>query len=255
MHHSLSTHPDIMPLNTEDYYQHNQYSFSQINAHPNGTMNPNGMNGSNTGAYFHTLQVPHNYNHQIISTSNSSYLSMNASNTNYGIKVHHNGLLTARSPSCGNTSSSSSSSPSSNNNHLSHINQHNSGSQNSLLVSPTMSISSPSNSHNNVNNSKELEYDSAEKNSSAIAAASEHAEMIRQKQQRGFVLTQEELQLLAKDRQRKDNHNASRIRILFRFFMNIFRCIFIFEVERRRRFNINDRIKELGQLLPKHGDQ
>ena len=26
-------------------------------------------------------------------------------------------------------------------------------------------------------------------------------------------------------------------------------------VERRRRFNINDRIKELGTLLPKHSDQ
>ena len=26
-------------------------------------------------------------------------------------------------------------------------------------------------------------------------------------------------------------------------------------VERRRRFNINDRIKELGTLLPKHNDQ
>lgn len=28
----------------------------------------------------------------------------------------------------------------------------------------------------------------------------------------------------------------------------------IFSVERRRRFNINDRIKELGTLLPKNND-
>ena len=28
-----------------------------------------------------------------------------------------------------------------------------------------------------------------------------------------------------------------------------------FSVERRRRFNINDRIKELGTLLPKHNEQ
>lgn len=30
--------------------------------------------------------------------------------------------------------------------------------------------------------------------------------------------------------------------------------IFLFEVERRRRFNINDRIKELGTLLPKNNE-
>ena len=29
----------------------------------------------------------------------------------------------------------------------------------------------------------------------------------------------------------------------------------LFLVERRRRFNINDRIKELGTLLPKQHDQ
>ncbi|XP_049881490.1 transcription factor EB isoform X2 [Pectinophora gossypiella] len=38
---------------------------------------------------------------------------------------------------------------------------------------------------------------------------------------------------IAKDRQKKDNHNM---------------------IERRRRFNINDRIKELGTLLPKTND-
>lgn len=41
------------------------------------------------------------------------------------------------------------------------------------------------------------------------------------------------LHALAKDRQRKDNHNM---------------------IERRRRFNINDRIKELGTLLPHHDE-
>ena len=41
------------------------------------------------------------------------------------------------------------------------------------------------------------------------------------------VLTREQYN---KERQKKDNHNA---------------------IERRRRFNINDRIKELGTLLPK----
>merc|ERR1711988_611806 len=47
-------------------------------------------------------------------------------------------------------------------------------------------------------------------------------------------LSEEDLRALQKDRQKKDNHNM---------------------IERRRRFNINDRIKELGTLLPKHNEQ
>ncbi|XP_071439256.1 transcription factor EC isoform X2 [Hetaerina americana] len=48
-----------------------------------------------------------------------------------------------------------------------------------------------------------------------------------------LILTDAEIAALAKDRQKKDNHNM---------------------IERRRRFNINDRIKELGTLLPKNND-
>merc|ERR1719219_1394498 len=47
-------------------------------------------------------------------------------------------------------------------------------------------------------------------------------------------LTEEDLKALQKDRQKKDNHNL---------------------IERRRRYNINDRIKELGTLLPKENDE
>merc|ERR1719309_418380 len=47
-------------------------------------------------------------------------------------------------------------------------------------------------------------------------------------------LGEEELKALQKDRMKKDNHNM---------------------IERRRRFNINDRIKELGMLLPKQSQQ
>ncbi|NP_001165646.1 melanocyte inducing transcription factor L homeolog [Xenopus laevis] len=46
-------------------------------------------------------------------------------------------------------------------------------------------------------------------------------------------LTETEARALAKERQKKDNHNL---------------------IERRRRFNINDRIKELGTLIPKSND-
>merc|ERR1719195_471466 len=47
-------------------------------------------------------------------------------------------------------------------------------------------------------------------------------------------LGEDDLRALQKDRQKKDNHNM---------------------IERRRRFNINDRIKELGTLLPKQDEQ
>lgn len=43
----------------------------------------------------------------------------------------------------------------------------------------------------------------------------------------------DEVRQIQKDRQKKDNHNL---------------------IERRRRYNINDRIKELGQLIPRSGD-
>ncbi|XP_072305219.1 microphthalmia-associated transcription factor-like isoform X2 [Eucyclogobius newberryi] len=49
--------------------------------------------------------------------------------------------------------------------------------------------------------------------------------------QEGFPVV--EVRALAKERQKKDNHNL---------------------IERRRRFNINDRIKELGTLIPKSND-
>ncbi|XP_067099971.1 melanocyte inducing transcription factor a isoform X2 [Osmerus mordax] len=45
--------------------------------------------------------------------------------------------------------------------------------------------------------------------------------------------SESEVRALAKERQKKDNHNL---------------------IERRRRFNINDRIKELGTLIPKSND-
>ncbi|XP_023664541.1 microphthalmia-associated transcription factor-like isoform X4 [Paramormyrops kingsleyae] len=46
-------------------------------------------------------------------------------------------------------------------------------------------------------------------------------------------LSEAEFRALAKERQKKDNHNL---------------------IERRRRFNINDRIKELGTMIPKSND-
>ncbi|XP_073397317.1 transcription factor E3 isoform X1 [Dendrobates tinctorius] len=48
-----------------------------------------------------------------------------------------------------------------------------------------------------------------------------------------FSYTEHEAKAIIKERQKKDNHNL---------------------IERRRRFNINDRIKELGTLIPKSSD-
>ena len=53
------------------------------------------------------------------------------------------------------------------------------------------------------------------------------------KLQGGDQLTEDEVKAYLKDRQKKDNHN---------------------QIERRRRFNINDRIKELGAMLPRGHD-
>ncbi|MBN3283081.1 TFE3 factor, partial [Polyodon spathula] len=49
----------------------------------------------------------------------------------------------------------------------------------------------------------------------------------------GFCVTEVEVKAFMKERQKKDNHNL---------------------IERRRRFNINDRIKELGTMIPKSSD-
>ena len=65
-------------------------------------------------------------------------------------------------------------------------------------------------------------------------------------------LTEDDLKALQKDRQKKDNHNLSET--IFATINSHFYQTFIL-VERRRRYNINDRIKELGTLLPKESDE
>lgn len=57
----------------------------------------------------------------------------------------------------------------------------------------------------------------------------------------------------ARDRQKKDNHNMSKKQFK-KHSWNLSGKSLIVSVERRRRFNINDRIKELGTLLPKSNE-
>ena len=59
-------------------------------------------------------------------------------------------------------------------------------------------------------------------------------------------LGEDDLKVFTKDRAKKDNHNMSKTKQEIKCFF----FIFSLSVERRRRFNINDRIKELGTLLP-----
>ncbi|CAH0764719.1 unnamed protein product [Diatraea saccharalis] len=66
------------------------------------------------------------------------------------------------------------------------------------------------------------------------------------------LLSDADMHALAKDRQKKDNHNMNA---------DIYALVKDRQkkdnhniIERRRRFNINDRIKELGTLLPKTND-
>lgn len=66
-------------------------------------------------------------------------------------------------------------------------------------------------------------------------------------------LSEEDIKAFQKDRQKKDNHNMSKERIDRP--ISYHQRYLSFLVERRRRFNINDRIKELGTLLPKQNDQ
>ncbi|XP_061398871.1 uncharacterized protein DDB_G0283357 [Musca vetustissima] len=69
-------------------------------------------------------------------------------------------------------------------------------------------------------------------NSNATTPSGSYPSEIQVKQEPNSF-NEVEASALAKDRQKKDNHNM---------------------IERRRRFNINDRIKELGTLLPKTND-
>ncbi|KAI0987021.1 hypothetical protein GJ496_001765, partial [Pomphorhynchus laevis] len=68
--------------------------------------------------------------------------------------------------------------------------------------------------------------------SAVIQNTKNPADVVRVKHIQGIPLTDNDIQVLLKDRQKKDNHNM---------------------IERRRRFNINDKIRELCNLLPNSG--
>lgn len=79
-----------------------------------------------------------------------------------------------------------------------------------------------------------------------------------------LFLTEHDTRVMAKERQKKDNHNLSECSPFFCLFLILARhtdgaliipsLFSIRLVERRRRYNINYRIKELGTLIPKSND-
>lgn len=249
-------------MTSDDYF--NQFSFNQMSMMPHGNFNNsnnnnltinttnNGNNINSNGHYnFHSMQTPHSshiqsnnqaYGQYVPSTNitmNTSYITLGTSisnNSNVGFANgesnlsnhnHHtnNGSIpfssaskiVSRTPSFSSSSSPSSSSSSLSSSSLAHQPTHHNTIDHSISLAST---------------TDHTEYDHASIETN-IAQVNDPAEQARLKQMRGIKLTQEEIQLLVKDRQRKDNHNM---------------------IERRRRFNINDRIKELGQLLPKNGE-
>ena len=66
-------------------------------------------------------------------------------------------------------------------------------------------------------------------------------------------LTEDDLKALQKDRQKKDNHNLSEYKNIISWKISQQNTLIL--VERRRRYNINDRIKDLGGLLPKKNEK
>ena len=208
----------------EDYY--NQFSFSQImmsNNHGNNvnngmSLNSGSIGGHNAGHYsYHTLQPTqsvsaHPGQHHLLGSVNSSYAQIAgpSSSVVYGTK------LISRTPPYPIVNSNSASSPSASSSSNSSSSSLNHSSQGGQLGSSTNGI-------NNTNSSGADGHDYHESSHSqggsganqsngpnSVPNPADPAEIVRQKQMRGLKLTQDEIQLLVKDRQRKDNHNMSK---------------------------------------------
>lgn len=172
-------------------------------------LNP-GAIGSLSGHYsYHTLQPTqsgaHAGQHHLIGAVNSPYAQIGAnSSAVYGSK------MMSRTPPYPIVNSSSATSPSA------------SSSSNSSSSNHSTQGTQLGNSANNGGNNATTSSSSAESHeyepgqvgvspsNNSVPNPADPAEIVRQKQMRGLKLTQDELQLLVKDRQRKDNHNMSK---------------------------------------------
>jgi hypothetical protein len=206
---------------------HDDYSF-QYNQMPHHLLNSNQIT-------YHTLQPSGQM--QSIQGGGGSYnnhympsLGSSMAHQSYltGGVSHHSSLpapsyipkpvtrtSSSNSVSGGSSVSSPSSSSISSNNNSSNTN--NNGSSNNGMSNQTNS--GTSSMHQNLHHSQLhlnhsmdaadlLDYDSKSGNS----LLNDPAELVRMKKIRGLTLTEEEIQLLAKDRQRKDNHNMSEFK-------------------------------------------
>ena len=191
---------------SEDYY--NPFTFSHMISNNTNLTNLNSSQYS-----MHTLQnsplTTQNQNYGQLMQSNSgmnpSYLTLGSAVSNsYGSKIISR--TSSFNSSFGSTGSSSSSSPSSS------VMSASANSQTNLPQAQSHLQTNMQSSSNNMgnNNNGESSYD-IEGASGGASSPNDLAEIARLKQARGIPLTSEEAQLLAKDRQRKDNHNMSKI--------------------------------------------
>ena len=175
------------------------------------TLQPSGQSGQNHG-YSHpymTMASSSNINSSYITlmggNNNNSNSTLNSNNINNLSANSYMPKLVSRSSSSnsmGGSSASSSSSSNSSNQSNKNSNQH----------SHNQSQQHQNQLHN-ASHSKDGElpdYDSKLGNSSNNILLNDPAEIVRMKKMQGLPLTEEEVQLLIKDRQRKDNHNMSK---------------------------------------------
>lgn len=217
-----SSSSNMIPIMNEDYF--NPYQFN----HMSNIITSNNFNNINNQYTFHTLQSTPSHqtytNHQFLpnnSNQNTSYISIgqsmpssqcstsqnnsnltsqntNSSNSSNSLLLNtqqsYGSKIINRTPSFNSSVGSSASSPSSSNSTTSsHANQ-------SLINGNSTASNAALGSGEFIDN---------DLSSSPAPNANDPAEQARLKQLRGIKLTPEEVQLLVKDRQRKDNHNMS----------------------------------------------
>lgn len=241
----------------DDYYS--QFSYNHMststNTHYGNHLNTANMNTNAYGS-FHSMQAAHNnqnYNHSLVHSHNNNLHSLHS--TSHHHHQHHQqqhymhsnsstpSYITLSSTTSSSTTPSQSSTQSASNAALnssfnapnSKISNRTASSINSTMCSSSSSSSSSPASNSSFNNINQTlsstsieDYDASIE--AAVAAslsnvtaspANDPAELARIKQMSGLKLTPDEVQLLVKDRQRKDNHNMSKFPFLIPFIHNL----------------------------------
>lgn len=230
----------------EDYFNQSPYASSVVSNHQS-SMNVNSSSGLNGGAmingghtgqsqYFHTLQPMHHHHHhqmpssQFINQSSNGSMGANGGAGAGYLTLNSSGMHQSQSGPVSQSMMQSMVQPSKQNSPSQsapympkYISRTSSFSSSSTMSSPPSSASSSSSSTGAINgqNNAHLtisctgiatagsDFDHLSSPNSSLSSPTDPAEIARIKHSRNMKLTPEELQLLVKDRQRKDNHNMS----------------------------------------------